>query len=70
MVHLATPGPVYDLSIDKTLDNRGSLESVLSKTIGDISIDININKGKAMSTKKEKLLFQFMLNQECIPPVP
>jgi hypothetical protein len=48
MVHLATPGPVYDLSLDNTLENRGSLESVEGKTRGDTFINIKIVKGKAM----------------------
>jgi hypothetical protein len=48
MVHLATPGPVHDLSLDNTLDSRGSLESVESKTRGDTFINIKIVKGKAM----------------------
>jgi hypothetical protein len=57
MIHLATAGPVSNLGLEHTIDNRGSLESVENQTRGDTIINIIIVEGNTMSAKKDLFYF-------------
>jgi hypothetical protein len=69
MLHLATASPVSSLGLENTSDNRGSLESEGNQTRGDTIINITINKGNAMSAKREKNILQLLLKEVFVPPM-